>query len=127
MALKEPGSFKAHRLRVAHLYEAGFSLLLAAKWRQLAHHAAGNGLLHPSQYGGAPGRDSITPALAQAAQHEAARAARAPLATTGYDATSCYGRIIASIAVLAASVLELLCIRNRPACLPGRLPYYKQE
>ena len=67
------------------------------------HHAAGNGLLHPSQHGGAPGRGgSITPALAQAMQLEAMRAARAPLAATGYGATSCYGRIIMPIASLAA-------------------------
>ena len=40
MALKEPGTSKARRLRATHLCKAGFSLLLAAKWRQLARHAA---------------------------------------------------------------------------------------
>ena len=88
-ALEEEGSYEAHRLRAAHLCEAGFSLLLAAKWRRLMRHMVGNDLLHGNQYGGAPGRGSAAPALAQQMQREATRATRKSLIPTGYDATSC--------------------------------------
>lgn len=61
MILKEANNTKIHRLRVIHLYEADYNLLLGVKWRQLMHHAVDNKPLHPSQYGGTPGKGSITP------------------------------------------------------------------
>ena len=37
MILKEEGNTKIHRLRVIHLFEADYNLLLGIKWRQLIH------------------------------------------------------------------------------------------
>ena len=37
MILKEENNTKIHRLRVIHLYEADYNLLLGVKWRQLMH------------------------------------------------------------------------------------------
>jgi len=55
MIFKEVGSYQIHRLRVIHIYEAAFNLLLAVKWRRLLHHADREGLIHAGQYGGRPG------------------------------------------------------------------------
>ena len=35
MILKEPNNYKIHRLRVIHLYEFDFNLLLRVKWHDL--------------------------------------------------------------------------------------------
>ena len=66
------------------------------------HHAVNNHLLHPSQYGGTPGRDSITPVLVTEMQYKITRATRKPFVTLNFDATSCYDQIIESVASLAA-------------------------
>ena len=36
---KDTGSSKIHRLRVIHLYEADYNLILGVKWRELLYHA----------------------------------------------------------------------------------------
>jgi hypothetical protein len=38
MIEKEPGDPRIHRLRVIHLYEADYSLLLGIQFRRLMHH-----------------------------------------------------------------------------------------
>lgn len=55
MIFKDVGVFKIHRLRVIHIYEADFNLLLAVKWRQLLRYADETNLINPGQYGGRPG------------------------------------------------------------------------
>jgi hypothetical protein len=55
MMKKEPGSHKIHRLRVIHLYEADYNLLLCVKWKTAVHHATHDKTLNPSQKGGVPG------------------------------------------------------------------------
>ena len=51
---KEPGNNKIHRLRVLHLYEADYNLLLSLKWRELLHQAEDHDLLHHGQFGSRP-------------------------------------------------------------------------
>ena len=46
MLQKDPGNPRIHRLRVIHLYEADYNLLLATKWREAIHHAETNKLLN---------------------------------------------------------------------------------
>jgi len=55
MIFKESGNYKIHRLRVIHIYEADFNLLLAVKWRQLLQHANLYGYLNEGLFGGRPG------------------------------------------------------------------------
>jgi hypothetical protein len=74
MILKEPGNLKIHCLRVIHLYEADFALILAVKWRNLIHHSVHHGLIHHSQYGWLLGKDSLVPAFIDELQNEISRA-----------------------------------------------------
>ena len=52
MIFKDTRNYRIHRLRVIHIYEADFNLLLAVKWRELLHAADRAGVINPGQYGG---------------------------------------------------------------------------
>ena len=93
MLLKEPNNPRIHRLRVIHLYEADFNLLLGVKWRNIIHHSLQHETINQSQYGGLPGRDSLVPVFIEEMQNEIARASRKPYIKQDFDATSCYARI----------------------------------
>jgi hypothetical protein len=58
MILKEANNHKIHRLRVLHLYEADYNLILRVKWRQLMRHAEANHTLNEGQYGSRAGREA---------------------------------------------------------------------
>jgi hypothetical protein len=60
MILKEPGNTKIHRLRVIHLFEADYNLILSVKWRQQIKHAEERELLNEGQYGSRSGRKAPT-------------------------------------------------------------------
>ena len=102
MILKEPGNVKIHRLRVLHLYEADYNLILAVKWRQLIHTAEDSRALHPGQYGSRPRRQAPDPVFIEEMMNEVARNTRTSLIKFDNDATSCYDRIIPAVAVLAS-------------------------
>ena len=102
MIAKDPGTPKIHRLRVIHLYEADYNLLLATKWRQGIHHAEDNNLLHPGLYGSRPGRSAIDPVLLEIWQNEIYQLSMKKGMTFNLDATSCYDRILASVASIAS-------------------------
>lgn len=69
MIQKDPDNVKKHRLRVLHLYDHDYNLLLAVKWCQLLQHCTKYQLIHEGQYGGVPGRDSITPTIIKELQY----------------------------------------------------------
>jgi hypothetical protein len=102
MILKEEENFKIHRLRVIHLYEQDYNLLLALKWRQQTQHCSKQQILHPCQFGGVPGKDAITPTVLEELQYEIGRASKRPLIHKDYDATACYDRIVMSLGSLIA-------------------------
>ena len=70
MLQKDPGNPRIHRLRVIHIYEADYNMLLAIKWRQALHHAEDSQLLNDGMYGSRPGRSAHDPALLEVLQHE---------------------------------------------------------
>ena len=70
MLTKDPGKPRIHRLRVIHLYEADYNLLLAIKWREGIHHAEDKKLLHEGMYGSRPGRSAMDPVLMETWQNE---------------------------------------------------------
>ena len=98
MIFKDIGNFKIHRLRVIHIYEADFNLLLAVKWRQLLRSANDTQLINPGQYGGRPGCDAQSLALLEELKTDIAYTSRRSLLNFDNDAASCYDRIILSLA-----------------------------
>ena len=102
MILKEPNNLKIHRLRVIHLYEQDYNLVLAIKWRQMIQLNTNQRTLHPMQFGGVPGKDAVIPTLCEELQYEISRASKRPLVHLDYDATACYDRIVLSFGSLAS-------------------------
>ena len=99
---KDPGNPKIHRLRVIHLYEWDFNLILCVKWRQLLHHICDNDLVNPACYGTMPGHSSLDPVFVRELEYEISRMTRRPLVHFDNDATSCYDRIPCFLANLAS-------------------------
>jgi hypothetical protein len=95
MILKDPGEFKIHRLRVIHIYEADYNLILGIKWQALIHSAADKKQLNDGQYG-RPNRSPLEPVFFEKMQNEISRASRKSLVKFGNDATSCYDLILAA-------------------------------
>jgi hypothetical protein len=109
MLLKEPNNPRVHRLRVIHLYEADFNLLLSVKWRKIIHHALQHETINQSQCGGLPGRDSLVPVFIEEMQNEIAQASCKPYIKQDFDATSCYDHIIPWMASLLSRSHRLHC------------------
>ena len=102
MLEKDPGRPKIHRLRVIHLYEWDFNLILCVKWRKLLHHICDNNLVNPACYGTMPGHSSLDPVFVRELEYEITRFTRRPLVHFDNDATSCYDRIPCFLANLAS-------------------------
>ena len=102
MLEKDPGRPKIHRLRVIHLYEWDFNLILCVKWRKLLHHICDNNLVNPACYGTMPGHSSLDPVFVREMEYEISRLTRRPLVHFDNDATSCYDRIPCFLANLAS-------------------------
>ena len=102
MLEKEPGNPKIHRLRVIHLYEADYNLILALTARALVHHAEDNKLLNNNLYGARPGRTAHDPVGIEEFVSEITRLSRKPCIKNTEDATACYDRIIPSLGNLAS-------------------------
>ena len=102
MLEKDPGNPRIHRLRVIHLYEWDFNLLLCVKWRELLHHVTDNRLINRACYGTTPGHSSLGPVFLQELEYEITRLTRRPLLHFDNDATSCYDRIPCFLANLAS-------------------------
>ena len=102
MLEKDPGSPKIHRLRVIHLYEWDFNLLLCVKWRQLLHYISDNRKANAACYGSIPGHASLDPVFVRELELEMMRLTRRMLIHFDNDATSCHDRIPCYLANLAS-------------------------
>jgi hypothetical protein len=100
MIFKDEGVYKIHRLRIIHIYEADFNLLLAVKWRDLVSTADQAGLINKGQYGGRPGHEAASLALLEELRIDLTYLTRRTLITFDNDAASCYDRIIPAFASL---------------------------
>lgn len=100
MIFKDAGEYKIHRLRVIHIYEADFNLLLAVKWRQLLNHADEHGTIHDGQYGGRPGCEAQSLTFLEELKYDISYVSRRTLFNFDNDAMSCYDRIIVALASL---------------------------
>jgi hypothetical protein len=98
MLEKEPGNPKIHRLRVIHLYEADYNLILSVKWRQTLQYAVQEGFIRNNLFGSIPGREAIDAKFLRALEYEMTRLTRKTLVHFNNDATSCNDRIQVFIA-----------------------------
>ena len=103
MIEKEPGNPKIHRLRVIHLYEADYNLILGIFWsRKLVRQAEEKRLFNKGFYGSRPGLSAVDPVLLEELQVSIAYLSRTNQVNFHNDATSCYDRIIIALANLVA-------------------------
>ena len=102
MLWKEHGNHKIHRTRVIHLFEADYNLALSLKWREALFQAERTGLLYKGQYGSRPRKSAYDPVLLEVLQTEVSRITRKSMVMMNFDATSCYDRILPSLANLAS-------------------------
>jgi hypothetical protein len=99
---KDDGIPKIHRLRVIHLYEWDYNLLLCVKWRQLLQHVITQKTLNEACYGTVPGRSATDPVFIKEMEYEIARLTHYPLIHFDNDATACYDRIPCFLANIAS-------------------------
>ena len=102
MLEKDKGIPKIHRLRVIHLYEADYNLILGVKWRQVLHSAASKGLINEGCYGSQPGKEATDALFIRELEYELSRLTRKSSLHFDNDATSCYDRIPCFLANLAS-------------------------
>ena len=103
MIEKLPGQPLITKLRVIHLYEADYNLILKLLWtRRLTWKAHLTKTLHPSQAGSRPGRSAIDVVLYKEHKYLYSELTRTALLTMDNDAKACYDRIICNLAMLAS-------------------------
>ena len=90
MLEKDKGLPKIHRLRVIHLYEADYNLILGVKWRQVLHHAVAQDLINKGCYGSQPGKEATDALLIRELEYEMNRLTRKASLHFDNDVTSCY-------------------------------------
>ena len=100
MLQKDAGNPRIHRLRVIHLYEADYNLLLAVKWRQALYNAEKEKILNDGLYGSRPGRSAHDPAFIEVLQNEIYRTSMKSGVVYDLDAASCYDRIVPNVAAI---------------------------
>jgi hypothetical protein len=100
MIHKEAGNHKIHRLRVIHLFEADYNLILSVKWRQQIYAADKEQLVNPGQYGSYPGREATSLCLLEELKRDISYSSRKPIINFDNDTSSCYDRIIVNLTSL---------------------------
>ena len=103
MIEKDAGKPFIHRLRVIHIYEADYNLLLKLLWsRRLTWNSHINNTLHKSQSGSCPGRRVIEVVVFKEHKYLYARQTRTTLMTMDNDAKACYDRVICNLAMMTS-------------------------
>jgi Reverse transcriptase (RNA-dependent DNA polymerase) len=103
MIEKIPGVSRINKLRVIHLFECDYNLILKVMWARKAIWAIhSNNLLNCGQSGSRPGCRSIDVALNKEMKYNYSRLTRTPLITIDNDAKSCFDRILCNVAMLVS-------------------------
>ena len=100
MIEKDPGSPKVHQLRVIHLYECDFNLLLKIYFWQFSRHCEDTNQFNDGCYGGRPNQRAIDPVIVDVTQVELATILRRILIRFNNDATACFDFIMAHLATI---------------------------
>ena len=103
MIEKQPGCSRINKLRVIHLYEADYNIILKIIWaRKLVWHAHDNELLNMGQARSRPGMNAIDVVIQKDQTYTYSRLTKTNLATMDNDAKSCYDRIIVNLAMITS-------------------------
>jgi ribonuclease HI len=103
MIEKVKGTPRVDKLRVIHLYEADYNLILKIIWaRKAVWNAETSGTLHEGQAGSRPNQRAIDVVLRKEMRYSYARLTRTPLGTIDNDAKSCFDRIICNLAMMVS-------------------------
>ncbi len=97
---KDPGDPRIHRLRVIHLYEDCYNLLLGMTYRNTLHAAEDSNVLHEGNYGSRPCRSSLDPIGIEVLQAEYSHLTRLSHLKFSNDAEACYDRIVVNLATI---------------------------
>jgi hypothetical protein len=104
MIYKKPGVLELDKLRVIHLFEADFNLIVGLFFgRHAMHHSVDNHLLHTGQYG-RPGGECQDAAFAKNLHNHMAHYSKTPLGQFESDAASCFDRIVMASCFAVMSV-----------------------
>jgi hypothetical protein len=91
MIEKIKGSPRINKLRVIHLYEADYNLILKIIWAQKSvWNATKHDKLHEGQAGSRPNQRAIDVVLRKEMRYSYARLTRTALGTIDNDAKSCF-------------------------------------
>jgi hypothetical protein len=98
MIEKEPGNPWIHRLRVIHLYENDYNLLIGSQYRKAVHQAEDAEAINDGNFGGRTARSSLDPIGIELLQYEYSQLLRLRHLKFSNDATACYDRIVVNLA-----------------------------
>jgi hypothetical protein len=98
MIEKIPGCPRIHKIRVIHLFEADYNLLLKIRWaRRLVWNANDAGKLDDGQAGSRPGRNAIDVVVQKEMKYLYSHLTRTGMATMDNDVKCCYNQIICNL------------------------------
>ncbi len=112
---KDCGRPRITRLRIIHLYEADYNLILKILWRRLIKHADDHDALQTDQWGSRPGRSCNEVVVFKQLTYMMSHMLHMPLACFDNDAAACYDRIIPPMAMMACQRLGMSaapCVLN---------------
>ena len=100
MINKKVDSFALNQLRVIHLFEADYNLVIGLIFgRYMIHRICDSGMFHPSQWG-RPNRECEDVLMLKELTYQVSAMSRTDIATFDNDASSCYDRIVTRFALL---------------------------
>jgi hypothetical protein len=98
---KVAGVARLDKLRVIHIFEVDYNLILKIVWaRKTVWEAHNKKILNKGQSGSRPGCRAIDVALQKAMRYNYAKLTRTDLLTIDNDAKSCFDRILCNFAML---------------------------
>jgi hypothetical protein len=101
MIEKIPGVSRINKLRVIHIFEADYNLILKVIWsRKTIWQVHNSELLNIGQSGSRPGCRAIDVAIQKEMKYTYSKMTRTPLLTIDNDAKSCFDRILCNVAML---------------------------
>jgi hypothetical protein len=107
MIFKKPGDDRIDKMRVIHIFEADYNMLLGITFKKVNDSAERHSSLGDLQWGSRSGRTCEDVLALKLWSHEISKFSRTTLSTFENDAKSCYDRIVMDFALLRSRQLGL--------------------